>query len=147
MSSSYHRDKEEDTEKIMKNVLEDWMNKGVLIAVSIPIFTSQLKKSRESVDMANLRDAFAVSSSAALTLDTDAPTDTSKIAYTFPADEDAAKASGAEWKAVVTPTQTQGDWQSTGCRDDIGGQTGIAAKTGTSTWTVSVKADGTVSIS
>ena len=30
MSSSYHRDKGEDTEKIMKNVLEDWMNKGVL---------------------------------------------------------------------------------------------------------------------
>ena len=51
---------------------------GVLVAVSIPIFTAQLEKSRESVDMANLRDAFAVCSSAALTLDTAAtkPADT-----------------------------------------------------------------------
>lgn len=30
---------------------------GVLVAISIPIFTSQLEKSREAVDLANLRAA------------------------------------------------------------------------------------------
>lgn len=120
---------------------------GVLVAVSIPIFTAQLEKSRESVDMANLRDAYAVCSAAALTLDTKAPANTKKITYSFPTTEADAKASGAAWTATVTPTQTQADWQSTGAGDDIGGLTGIAAKTGTTAWTVSVKADGTVSIS
>ncbi|WP_243206774.1 type IV pilin protein [Oribacterium sp. oral taxon 102] len=33
---------------------------GVLVAVSIPIFTSQLEKSRESVDISNMRAAYAV---------------------------------------------------------------------------------------
>ncbi|MGN8700071.1 type IV pilin protein [Bacillota bacterium HCP3S3_F1_1] len=32
---------------------------GVLVAISIPIFTSQLEKSREAVDLANLRSAYA----------------------------------------------------------------------------------------
>ena len=32
---------------------------AVLVAISIPIFTSQLEKSRESTDMANIRAAYA----------------------------------------------------------------------------------------
>ena len=32
---------------------------GVLVAISIPIFTSQLEKSREATDKANLRSAYA----------------------------------------------------------------------------------------
>lgn len=32
---------------------------GVLVAVSIPIFTSQLEKAREATDLANLRAAYA----------------------------------------------------------------------------------------
>ena len=32
---------------------------GVLVAISIPIFTSQLEKSREAVDLANIRAAYA----------------------------------------------------------------------------------------
>ncbi len=32
---------------------------GVMVAVSIPIFTAQLEKSREAVDAANLRSAYA----------------------------------------------------------------------------------------
>lgn len=31
----------------------------MLVAISIPIFTSQLEKSREAVDLANLRSAYA----------------------------------------------------------------------------------------
>lgn len=33
---------------------------AVLVAISIPIFTSQLEKSREATDLANLRSAYAV---------------------------------------------------------------------------------------
>ena len=40
---------------------------AVLVAVSIPIFTAQLEKSRESTDMANLRAAKAAAVSALLT--------------------------------------------------------------------------------
>ena len=43
---------------------------AVLVAVSIPIFTSQLEKSRESTDMANLRAAKAAAVSAYLTDET-----------------------------------------------------------------------------
>ena len=32
---------------------------GVLVAISIPIFTSQLEKSREATDLANVRAAYA----------------------------------------------------------------------------------------
>ena len=32
---------------------------GVLVAVSVPIFNSQLEKSREATDLANVRSAYA----------------------------------------------------------------------------------------
>ena len=40
---------------------------GVLVAISIPIFTSQLEKAREATDMANIRSAYAEVSADALT--------------------------------------------------------------------------------
>ncbi len=42
---------------------------AVLVAISIPIFTSQLEKSRESTDLANVRAAYAEVMSAAITND------------------------------------------------------------------------------
>lgn len=48
---------------------------GVLVAISIPIFTSQLEKSREAVDEANLRSLYAETTAAVLTEDTKATTD------------------------------------------------------------------------
>ena len=44
---------------------------AVLVAISIPIFTSQLEKSRESVDAANIRSAYAEVVAAALTGEVD----------------------------------------------------------------------------
>ena len=35
------------------------MGRAVLVAISIPIFTSQLEKSREATDLANIRAAYA----------------------------------------------------------------------------------------
>lgn len=40
---------------------------GVLVAISIPIFTTQLEKSRDAVTMANVRAAYAEASAAKLT--------------------------------------------------------------------------------
>ena len=42
---------------------------AVLVAISIPIFNSQLEKSREAVDAANIRAAYAEVASAVLTKD------------------------------------------------------------------------------
>lgn len=42
---------------------------GVLVAISIPIFTSQLEKSREAVDLANIRSAYAEASADLLSND------------------------------------------------------------------------------
>ena len=39
---------------------------AVLVAIAIPIFTSQLEKSRQATDLANLRSAYAEASVAAL---------------------------------------------------------------------------------
>ena len=43
--------------------------RAVLVAISIPIFTSQLEKSREAVDAANIRAGYAEAMSAYLTSD------------------------------------------------------------------------------
>lgn len=40
---------------------------GVLVAISIPIFTAQLEKSRDAVTVANLRSAYAEASALMLT--------------------------------------------------------------------------------
>ena len=45
---------------------------GVLVAISIPIFTSQLEKSREAVDLANIRAAYAECTTSVLTDDQNA---------------------------------------------------------------------------
>ena len=89
----------------------------MLVAISIPIFTSQLEKSREATDAANLRAAYAEASADLLTND----------ASTF--------------SKEVKATQTQPGWQNTSIKDiggiKIGTSTGELAAT-TGSWTVSV---------
>lgn len=80
---------------------------AVLVAIAIPIFTTQLEKSREATDMANIRSAYAVISAAALTEDDETTlqkNNTPGIAYTKPAD--------GTYQAVVTLKQQTNDWQS-----------------------------------
>lgn len=60
---------------------------GVLVAISIPIFTSQLEKAREATDQANLRSAYAQVMSNEL-------------------------ANGSSSAITVTQKQTQANWQS-----------------------------------
>lgn len=79
---------------------------GFLVAISIPIFTSQLEKAREATDMANIRAAYAEVSTEALT-NTDS----------------------AVTPLYVTATQTQDKWKNNNdsTTTDIGGvQVGTA---------------------
>ncbi len=83
---------------------------GVLVAISIPIFTSQLEKAREATDQANLRAKYAEVMACALTGTAD---ETNGITVTT-----------ADGKITVKGTvdkaqQKQADWQSD--FDSIGG--------------------------
>ena len=83
---------------------------AVLVAISIPVFTSQLEKARESTDAANLRSAYAEVMTAALTQadDVDGVVRGGTVAgeYTYTAE--------------VEANQTVDDWQNTAI-EDIGG--------------------------
>ena len=89
---------------------------GVLVAVSIPIFTAQLEKSREATDLANLRAAKAAAVSAYLTEDSIAfDTDTSTGAKTvkttaiyYNAGQGKLVATAAEADAIGKGTATKG---------------------------------------
>ena len=102
---------------------------AVLVAIAIPIFTSQLEKSRESTDKANLRSAYAEMVTGLLTWD---GTDANKPA-----------------SITVHAQQTQANWQSDNNDEKTNIANGIedagievTAKTKGSDWTVSVNYDG-----
>nr|WP_294665088.1 hypothetical protein [uncultured Blautia sp.] len=88
---------------------------AVLVAISIPIFTSQLEKSREATDAANLRAAYAEISAEMLTWDGTS---------TITPKEVAAKQTQANWQSVDYSTAP----------NEIGGLQVAASTKG---WTVS----------
>ena len=96
---------------------------AVLVAISIPIFTTQLEKSREATDAANIRAAYAEVMSDALTN----------------ADNDATR--------EVVLKQTQAGWQSSDIKD-IGGidVSGLAVVKG-GTVVIKYDADATPQVS
>ena len=71
---------------------------AVLIAIAIPIFTSQLEKSREATDLANVRAAYAEVMAAAISSDDSAQHDGNPI-----------KQADGSFKAVVSPLSQQMD--------------------------------------
>ena len=88
---------------------------GVLVAISIPIFTSQLEKAREATDLANIRSAYAEVQTAALT-DLGATSEfTTGDDVTRTGDKDGAYV----WTATVDLKQKQDDWQT--AVDEVGG--------------------------
>ena len=95
----------------------------MLVAISIPIFTTQLEKSREATDAANIRAAYAEVMSDALTN----------------ADNDATR--------EVVLKQTQAGWQSSDIKD-IGGidVSGLAVVKG-GTVVIKYDADATPQVS
>ena len=85
---------------------------AVLVAIAIPVFTSQLEKSRESVDLSNVRAAYAEVMTAALTND-----GTAKYTIT----QATIKQADGTFKAVVTLKQQQNDWQTDKTNLEVGG--------------------------
>ena len=83
----------------------------MLVAISIPIFSSQLEKARESVDLSNVRAAYAEVMSAALTNDTNPDSDTG-VTYT---------STSKEWKKEVDLKQAKADWQTDTTGMELGG--------------------------
>ena len=107
---------------------------AVLVAIAIPVFTSQLEKAREATDAANIRSAYAAVQTAALVQDDQATLtkmNTADTTYTV---------TGTEGSLVYTATvklkQQQDAWQSGA--QDIGGVSlaaDTAKKLGTATIT------------
>ena len=99
---------------------------GVLVAISIPIFTGQLEKAREATDAANVRAAYAAVSTDVL-LDPQGNDTANNITY------DTNKKT---YTATVTAVQTEPEWQTASLKDgNIGGQK-IAAQTKGNSWTI-----------
>lgn len=83
---------------------------AVLVAISIPIFTSQLEKSRESTDAANLRAAYAEVMACALTGDVESGTGVTK----------GGSEGSLTFSKEVTLKQAQAGWQNSEIKE-IGG--------------------------
>ncbi len=90
---------------------------AVLVAIAIPVFTSQLEKSRESTDMANVRSAYATVVTQLL--------------------ED-----GSGHSATVPAQQKQVGWQTSG-----GGNLELMSEGGASNYSYSAKASGDYTVS
>ena len=97
---------------------------AVLVAIGIPIFTSQLEKSREAVDLSDVRSAYAEVMMAAITGDTTAY-------YTKDANQTIYNSQKNVYTITVTPLkQKQSGWQ-TAEPITIGG---VSSKAGEPYW-------------
>ena len=109
---------------------------GVLVAISIPIFTSQLEKAREGVDLANIRAAYAECATSVLTQD-----GTGKAAY------DKTKEEATE---TITLTQQKQGWIGDNSKDvagvDITTKVATKAAPNGTTVKITVDKDGKVTI-
>ena len=79
---------------------------GVLVAVAIPVFTSQLEKSRESTDLANVRGAYSEVMTAAITEDKVA-----KSSYDGNTIYREDESGNSVYQSVVKLKQKKSDWQ------------------------------------
>ena len=100
---------------------------AVLVAIAIPIFTSQLEKSREAVDMANIRAAYAEVSADVLTDPQEGTTTNGGYTVVYK--------SGVYTATINAVQKDQSKW--TGDTPNIGGTNVAAAASWTVTGTVS----------
>ena len=117
---------------------------GVLVAISIPIFTSQLEKARDAVTLSNLRAAYAQAQTSYLT-ESNAGTD---VVYT-------AKTALADAKVVVSNVESKGekagldnldqmDWIPAGDKTTLEGEESLGGKAKKWTVTFTYNADGKI---
>jgi prepilin-type N-terminal cleavage/methylation domain-containing protein len=86
---------------------------GVLVAISIPIFTSQLEKARDGVSIANIRAAYAQAQSAYLTADGKTPDADTGVTVTY---GDDGKVTNIEVANVVIKSQKANNWSGVGAQ-------------------------------
>lgn len=123
---------------------------AVLTAIAIPVFTSQLEKSREATDLSNCRAYYSEVVTAILTGDLDANTDTINIqGLTATTTGAAGVAAGSTFTVTVGDApimQTVDNWQSSApqCAGvDIDADLTVADEMDI-TYTFTVQADGDV---
>ncbi|MDY4050145.1 MAG: prepilin-type N-terminal cleavage/methylation domain-containing protein [Eubacterium pyruvativorans] len=131
----------------MKNLMKTKVNKkgftlaellivvaiiAVLVAISIPIFTSQLEKSRDATDEANVRSAIAEVTAAVLSDDKDESSD---------ADVKYNKADGSYTMTVEAKGQKEG-WSGAKSTTESIKIGGIEVKPSTKGWTVKGTSEG-----
>lgn len=105
---------------------------GVLVAISIPIFTSQLEKAREATDLANVRAAYAEVMTSALTSD-------KKVKANYNGtDTQIWNATDKAYEVTVSLKQAQDGWQTDTTTLELGG----VKATDTTHWTGAPKANG-----
>ena len=109
---------------------------AVLVAISIPIFSSQMEKARDAVSIANIRAAYAEAMTVALTEDTNASSSSTAYTITPTTNTDGTM----KVVAVVTLKQTKDGWQNTAIKE-IGG-VDVSAMTPTAGGNCTVTYDG-----
>lgn len=102
---------------------------AVLVAIAIPIFTSQLEKAREATDLANLRAAYAECTTAVLTGE---------------ANTDVKKQADGSYRKTVQITQTKKDWTGDNEKAKIGNATLPTIAEGTTSIIIEVDTNGAV---
>ena len=92
------------------NIAPPYKRRGVLVAISIPIFTEQLEKRRDAVSIANIRAAYAMAQADYLTSDgkTTAPEDNVEIKYNN------GKVETITVKNVAIKSEKKNDWSGLG---------------------------------
>ena len=106
---------------------------GVLVAISIPIFTSQLEKSREAVDLANIRAAYAECTTAVLTGEADTANHV-----------EAVTGVKDSYKKTVTLVQKNAGWTGDNADAKIGGQSIPTIADNQTSVTITVDKDGKI---
>jgi prepilin-type N-terminal cleavage/methylation domain-containing protein len=111
---------------------------GVLVAISIPIFTSQLEKSRDAVTLANLRSAYAEAQTTYLTANGKDATETDgNQTVTYTAAENTVSVSNVVSKGTAAGLSGTDQLPFT-VNDTITEKDGMGG-TAKSTWTVTFK--------
>ena len=105
---------------------------AVLVAIAIPVFTSQLERAREATDLANMRVAYAEVMTAALEED-ESPTGTYTITYN----------EGTYTVKVPITQGTLGSWESANQSATIGNKTASSIITTTGNTVYNMSYNGT----
>lgn len=102
---------------------------GVLVAISIPIFTAQLEKARDATDQANIRSAYAEVSAAILTDDKKDSAD------------GIVKYKDGTYSATVSTTGKTAGWSGASTATDPIDIGGLQVKPSQTGWTISGTVD------